>query len=483
VSRWTRPAEAGVVVIVAAGLVAVALVLWWLGPWRSSRVVAPPPPVVADLPLEDVLEASSLSVPVRVDLRTLVDEVEEEVPTEWGSVEQPVEVENHGRTDALLSLTRSPFRAELDGAAATLATTVAYRIEATYDLPLLPDLNLGCGDDPDEPRPRLDITLAAPISLTSDWRLSTTTRVQRIAAASSEERDRCEVTFAGFDITGRVEDAARGYLQEHAAAIDSLVAGTDVRSSFEEWWNVLREPIALDESVWLELRPRSIRRGAIRGEGDIVEIAAQLGAAPRVLLGERPDRWPEPLPPLGAGVDEGGLNVLVEAMAEYPATSRRLNEALAGIEVRAAGGLIEIGAVALSGIGGGRLAMEVAVAGDLQGRLFLVGTPHFDPARGDVSVPDLEFSVETSSLLLTSASWALGAQLDRLLRERARWPVDLAVTWAGDRLDEGLNRTLTPGVRLSGTVDTVRVIRVAAMRRGLIVHATASARATLHVER
>jgi hypothetical protein len=32
-------------------------------------------------------------------------------------------------------------------------------------------------------------------------------------------------------------------------------------------------------------------------------------------------------------------------------------------------------------------------------------------------------------------------------------------------------------------VDIVRVVRVAAMRRGLIVHATASGRATLHVER
>jgi hypothetical protein len=107
----------------------------------------------------------------------------------------------------------------------------------------------------------------------------------------------------------------------------------------------------------------------------------------------------------------------------------------------------------------------------------------YDPETGDVSVPDLQFSVETSNLLLASASWTLEAPLDRLLRERARWPVDLAVAWAGDRLAEGLNRTLTPGVRLSGAVDIVRVVRVAAMRRGLIVHATASGRATLHVER
>lgn len=467
---------------IAAGAALVLLVAWWLKPWEPGRIVAPPPEIVEDLDLEDVLGASSISVPVRVDLRTLVAEVEREVPTEWGTEEQPVEVDGHGRTDALLRLTRSPFRAELDGSSATLSTTVAYRIEATYDLPLLPDLNLGCGNDGEEP-PRLDITLVAPISLTSDWRLATDTRVERVVAATTEERDRCEVTFAGFDITGRVADAARGYLEEHTAAIDSLVSEADVRSSFEEWWNVLREPVALDESVWLELRPRGIRRGAIRGEGDVVEISAQLEAAPHIVLGERPDRWPEPLPPLREGVDEGGLDVLVEAMAEYPATSRRLSEALAGTEVRAAGGRMVIGSLAVSGIGGGRLAMEVEVGGDVEGRLYLVGTPVYDPVAGDVSVPDLHFSVETSNLLLASASWTLEAPLDRLLRERARWPVDPAVAWAGDRLAEGLNLTLTPGVRLSGTVDTVRVVRVAAMRRGLIVHATASGRATLHVER
>ena len=477
-SGWSRRAA------IAAGVAVVVLLsAWLLGPWRSERIVAPPPAIVADLLLDDVLEASTLSVPVRVDLRTLVAEVEEEVPTEWGTEEQPVEVEEHGRTDALLRLTRSPFSAELDGASATLSTTVTYHIEATYDLPLLPDLNLGCGDGADEPPPRLDITLTAPISLTSDWRLATSTRVERVIAASTEERDRCEVTFAGFDITGRVEEAARRYLEEHTAIIDSLVAEADVRSSFEEWWDVLREPIGLGESVWLELRPRGIRRGAVRGEGDVVEISAQLEATPHIVLGDRPDRWPEPLPPLQDGVDEGGLDVLVEAMAEYPATSRRLNEALVGAEVRAAGGRMVIRSLGLSGIGGGRLAMEVDVRGDLDGRLYLVGTPVYDPVAGQVSVPDLEFSVETSNLLLASASWTLSAQLDRLLRERARWPVDLAVTWAGDRLDEGLNRTLTPGVRLSGAVDTVRVVRVVAMRRGLIVHATASASATLHVER
>lgn len=82
-SRWRRSAAT------AGMVVAVLVAAWLLGPFGPDRIVAPPPEIVADVPLDDELEPSSLAVPVLVDLRTLVAEVEEEVPTEGGSEEQP----------------------------------------------------------------------------------------------------------------------------------------------------------------------------------------------------------------------------------------------------------------------------------------------------------------------------------------------------------------------------------------------------------
>jgi hypothetical protein len=212
------------------------------------------------------------------------------------------------------------------------------------------------------------------------------------------------VTFAGFDIPSRMEDEGRSFLEGYTSTIDSIVAAADVRPSFEGWWNILREPIELDDQVWLEIRPLTIQRGAIAGEGDVVGVEANLQARPRIFLGERPVLWDVELPPLREGPVDGALDILIEGAAEYDTGSRLLNEALAGQAVEAAGQRLELESLEVSGIGGGRLALAVRVRGDAAGLLFLVGTPSFDPEEGEVYVPDLDFSVETSSLLVDGAS-------------------------------------------------------------------------------
>jgi len=211
----------------------------------------------------------------------------------------------------------------------------------------------------------------------------------------------------------------------------------------------------------------------------VVRIPASLEARPRIVVGDRPESTPRPLPPLGTGVTDGPLQVLVEAVGEYAETSRILTEALAGTRIEAGGRTLEVRATRLSGIGAGRVALEAEIVGSVAGRLFLVGTPLYDAESGYASVPDLAFSVATTNVLVSGASWIVDAGLEALLRERARWPVEAVLEWAADRLHEGLNRSLASGVRLQGTVHDVRVIGLRAMPDGLVVGAAATADATL----
>ena len=98
-------------------------------------------------------------------------------------------------------------------------------------------------------------------------------------------------------------------------------------------------------------------------------------------------------------------------------------------------------------------------------------------------MPVLDFSVETSSLLVSGASRALHGRLVRFLRERARWPVSEAMGWAEDKLREGLNRELADGVWLEGSVAEARILGVQARTAGLLVRASGSAQASLTVDR
>ncbi|NNF14842.1 MAG: DUF4403 family protein [Gemmatimonadetes bacterium] len=452
--------------------------LWWFT--RSDGSLRPDRPAVSAEDAEPLeLPVSSLPVPVQVDLVTLLDEVEKHVPSRWGDLSQPAALGDSTENTAAIELARSPFRASLEGNAATLSAIVAYRVRGTYHLPLLPDVNYACATDPEDVWPRLEVVLHAPIDLASDWSLRATTEVQRLDPLTTDARDQCEVTALGIDIADRVASAARDFVESQTPAIDSIVGTADVRSSFEDWWSVLAEPIQLDDDIWLEIRPEAVSRGPIQGQGSVVRIPASLEARPRIVVGDRPESIQRPLPPLGAGVGDGPLQILVEAFGEYGETSRLLTEALAGIRIEAGGRTLEVRAARLSGIGAGRVALEAEIAGTVAGRLFLVGTPIYDAESGYASVPDLAFSVATTSLLVSGASWIADAGLEALLQERARWPVDAVVEWAAERLHEGLNRSLTPGVRLEGTVHDVEVIGVRATPDGLVVGAAATADATL----
>ena len=225
--------------------------LWWFT--RGNGSLRPDRPAVSAEDAEPLeLPVSSLPVPVQVELATLIDEVEKHVPGRWGDLSEPAPLGDSTENTAAIELARSPFEASLEGNAATLSAIVAYRVRGTYHLPLLPDVNYACATDSEDVWPRLEVVLHAPIDLASDWSLQASTEVRSLAPLTLNVRDKCEVTALGIDIADRVASAARKFVESHTPAIDSLVGTADVRSSFEEWWSVLSEPIQLDDDIWLD---------------------------------------------------------------------------------------------------------------------------------------------------------------------------------------------------------------------------------------
>ena len=75
--------------------------------------------------------------------------------------------------------------------------------------------------------PRLLVTLRAPIAIDANWKLRTDTRVMEVRPASDTERDQCQLTFLGIDVTERVAAAAFEFLAVHTYQMDSIVASVD----------------------------------------------------------------------------------------------------------------------------------------------------------------------------------------------------------------------------------------------------------------
>jgi hypothetical protein len=329
----------------------------------------------------------------------------------------------------------------------------------------------------------MDVRVESALALTPEWSLRARTRIAQVSPSTMTERDRCEVTPLRIDATPSVADGMRNYLAEHTPAIDSLIATVDVRSRFEEWWSVLSNPIQLDATTWLELRPSGISAGGVTGLGASLEVRGRLSARPRIHLGRAPPARPTPLPSLAAeGSDTQSFAALVDVTVEYREVGAALTTLMEDAEFERVGHRIFIERITVSGLGANRIGVAVAIRGDVSGTLYLVGTPTFNRRDLTVSLPDLTMTVATSDLLVTGASWVLDAGLEAILRERARWPIDVGLDWAWTRLQEGLNAALEDGLRLSGNLSGLEILEVHARRDGLLVRARLSGRVELLVD-
>lgn len=447
----------------------------------SGRLEAPRPEAVAGADPEAV-PASSLGVPFTIPLDLLVGLLEDAVPPTFGSLEERRQVPDRERVELAFALERRPFQVAMRGDTVRLEAVVEYSLRAWYDPPILPAIGASCGTG-DGPRPRLHVVLEAPLSLTETWTLETEAKLTTLEPATDGERDRCEMTFLDFDVTDRVVEGAREFLEGHEETLDSLAASVELQPSFASWWETLREPIHLADSVWLVFGPEAVRRGPIRGEADSVHVDLELQARPRIVVGPRPPADSTGLPPLGTGGRASGVHATVEGMVEYGTASRFLNRELAGTVLEGADRRIRLDSLRLHGLGSGEIAVEVEVSGDLDARLFLTGTPALENDGRTLAVPDLDFHVATQNVVVEAASWLRGFGLRQLLRERARWPADEAEDWLAGWLDRGINREVSSTLVIRGAVGRVSVERVDPHPTDLRLRIAALADARIHLMR
>lgn len=438
----------------------------------DSTDVAPPVPPPPSL--------SRFDVPLQYDFTPVLAVIERVVPTTFGAISSMHVLGGDERKRYAYEAQRGPFTAFADGAQVHLRATLSYAARGSYSPPIGPTVSTGCGLNGE--RPRITVELATPITLTSDWRLSSRARLLRMAPASTAERDRCTVSILRYDVTEQVVDAARQALTARLPTVDAKIADVNLKDRFTEWWGLLNRPIRLTDGVWLLLEPVRLRLGRVTGEGRVLTIQAGLDARPRIVTGtSEPAATTPPLPPLARDTAAGGFAIVLDGMVDYATATRAVNDALRGKTVGEAGRSVTISSATLAPAGAGRLALAVTFRGDANGTLRFTGVPRYDTAQGVVSVPSLDYDLETDNQLINAYAWLRSDALRTLFREKATVPVGPALARARSLLTSGLNRDIGGKLRLAARVDTVAVQGLYVTRAGLLVRGEASGAAGVAV--
>lgn len=468
------------VVLIAAGLFV------WLRLSSPLELDAPPPVIAPNAP--DSLAPIPLSIvdaPVTYDLRTAIDSLEAAVPLTYGDIETRIPVGSNTRANFSYAVSRSPFRVKVEGSTISISADVEYQGRVWYKPIIGPELSASCGTG-DGPRPRVRATLSSTAELTSRWQLRTKTRLVRLEPYSDEPRDRCRLTILRIDVTDRVIEGTRGMLEKHLEEFDQAAERWPVRPRFERIWQQLQKPIRFTNDVYMTINPVGAQLGPVSSDGKTVVAQLRLLASPRIVTGPGPGSAGPmtTIPPLQSADSVGnGARVAIDAQFTYPVANTLLRKALVGKSLVQAGHRVRIRDVELSGVGGGRVALGVLLAGGVRGRAYFVGTPAFDPKSHQLYVPDLDYDVGTAQSFVRGLGWLNGVDIRDFLRERARLPDSTALGKLSELAERGINRQLAPGVELKGTIQHTEVTSVRATRQEIRIRALGEAMLRLEINK
>jgi hypothetical protein len=461
----------------------VALLAGSAGPGCESQTLDTPDPAVLPTAIEDTAAAlppSYVSAPITFDLRPVLSELENRLPRRIGSIadEDRVQVGRSPSVWLAAELERGAVRFAFGDSAFSVSTTFQYRGRA-WVRALFASPSFSCGMD--GPRPRMRVGIRTAWDVMPDWHLKTRSAVSTIVPVSAADRDRCEVSFLDIDVTGKVVDAAQKGLTAALRDADRALARLDLGVPVADLWATIQKPISIDDGrFWLVIGPEAVALSNLTARDSTIRAILNLRARPRIISGPRPPDGQLPLPDLTTLPTVDSALVFMEGVLDYNGANRILEEEVTGKSVRMGTRRIRIDSVAATYGGGGRIILAIDLRGRARGRIYLVGTPTYDPATDMISFPDLALDVNTRDYIDRTIGWFAAVPFIGFLRDRARFPASQLLDMAARLANEEIDRELTDGVWLRGSVGKTRPVQVAAHPDG--IHARAFATADLRLD-
>lgn len=468
--------------------IAVVGLVWLVG--CGSSALSPDAPAAvramrtgATRPTLPPIAPSIVDAPISYALAPALRALEQSVPRKFGDINTRIAIPNNTRQSVAFAATRTPFDVRFDGRLLSLSTIISYQGRGWYKPPIGPTVSASCGTV--ESPPRLKVVIQSSIDVSADWRLRTRTSVRTLTPMSATVRDQCRVTMFNIDVTDRVVNAVRPMLAAQLPKVDRKIADFDVHSRVEGWYNLLGKAIRVQDSLWLMLAPSDVRLGGLRVNQEALVADVRLVARPVLITGRQPTVITRTLPPLGPLDHSVGdsAHLRLEGLLDYDVASAALTKQLAGKSFSRMGRRVDIAKARLYALGDGRVALDIGLQGAITGDAYFVGTPRIDSVSRRLTVPDLDFDVATANALVAGLAWVKRGDLVADLRQRAQIPLDPLLEETRSLVERALNRQLTDGVQLSGTVQTGRLLDVAAEPRWLVVRAEATGTLGLAIDK
>ncbi|GAO45510.1 hypothetical protein FPE01S_06_00010 [Flavihumibacter petaseus NBRC 106054] len=402
------------------------------------------------------LPPSVLNIPVKVAIAPLLRQAESMAPKEIRSDGWPAYLNSGCDFRYKYRFVRSGFQFSCVNNHIVVAMTGSYQIAGSQTVCILnqsvsPWINGSCGFPPESMR-RVSFSLYSDLRFLPDYHLQTSTQLEKIQAI-----DKCTVTIFKNDVTGQVLDSIASSVNAYGTTIDNLVSQLNFDKYLQPIAEKAGKKIPLSTYGYLKLNANAVNMGAINYLSDTLRFTAGIHCFPEISSDSINHSVTRFLPPLGNAPAGNDFNLTANAVYDYTTIDTLLTRTLRNREFEVKGEKIRIVQVEVRGLDQYRVEFKIVFTGTKKGTLFLTGTPVLDPVTQSISVPDLEYDLNSSSLVLVLGKTFFSRQILQNLREQAKVNVQELYNKNKSRIDSQLNRNVSDGVTLQGSTRSLRL--------------------------
>lgn len=332
----------------------------------------------------------------------------------------------------------------------------------------------------------IDLRFKTSLSLDRDWSVNTQTQADGYSWVR-----RPTVSFVGFSIP--ITNIVSGLIDKNLGSITKTIdqqvrRNVDLRTPVLNAWNTLREPRLISEQyrTYLQVVPKRILITPLQFEGRVIRATIGIEGHMLTTTGPKPVVIPAvSLPDLTVVTqvkDDFQIGLLSEA--SYPEAAKLVAQEFVGKSFSFSSNRYSITITSMDLYGqNDHLIIKAGLKGTVNGDIYLRGRPYYDPTDQTISLKELEYDLDTKSVLQRSASWLLKGTFARTLQKELTIPVGSQIADMQKLVQEQLrNNQIAKGITINGRIDQIRPDQVYLTPTGLLAVVNAHGRINVTVE-
>jgi hypothetical protein len=426
----------------------------------SKKAVAPATATASRGDSLPPLPYSEIDIPIKISTRSLLSKAETMVPKEFTSDKWPDYTQSSCDFRYKYRFVRSALSFGLVNNQAAIGFGGNYQIAGSraicaFDKPVSPWVSGSCGFG-NEPLRKVTIALNSAISFLPSYKIKSNTRLTQLTPL-----DKCQVTLFNNDMTSEVMDSIRASVAAFTHTFDSSVNALDFSNMLKLVSEKSSRKIMLSKYGFLQVKPTSVRVSPMNLVNDTLLMSAGVSGYAELTSDSSGLQDIRNFPVLQTAAGREGISIYANTHYDYAFLSKIITDTIKDKAFDIEGRTFVIKKIDIRGTDTRVLEIRVDFAGSKRGTFILYGTPVLDVVKQTISIPDVNFGIETRDVVLNVGEKLFRNKIINSLKQKAFVDIPSLIAKSKPQLDAQLNRRLNANFVTRGRLQDVKITGLA----------------------